>query len=71
LQRQLAPTIAKRIVEYRERISLTQKEAAETQYWPELLIESKLCPKQAAATLQEESSELLAIFTSIGKKLKQ
>jgi len=48
-----------------------QKEAAETQYWLELLIESNLCPSQAAATLQEESSERLAIFTSIGKKLKQ
>jgi four helix bundle protein len=57
--------------DFANKVGTVQKEAAETQYWLELLIESNLCPKQAAATLQEESSELLAIFTSIGKKLKQ
>ncbi len=57
--------------DFANKIGTVQKEAAETQYWLELLIESNLCPNQAAATLQEESSELLAIFTSIGKKLKQ
>ena len=57
--------------DFANKIGTVQKEAAETQYWLELLIESNLCPSQAAATLQEESSELLAIFTSIGKKLKQ
>ena len=39
--------------------------------WLEPLIESNLCPNHAAASLQEESSELLAILTAIGKKLKQ
>src|SRR6266513_641022 len=57
--------------DFANKIGTVQKEAAETQYWLELLIESNLCPNQAAASLQEESSELLAIFTSIGKKLKQ
>src|SRR5437868_12043370 len=57
--------------DFSNKIGTVQKEAAETQYWLELLIESNLCPSQAAATLQEESSERLAIFTSIGKKLKQ
>src|SRR5206468_8890209 len=57
--------------DFANKIGTVQKEAAETQYWLELLIESNLCPSQAAATLQEESSERLAIFTSIGKKLKQ
>src|SRR6476646_7123310 len=56
--------------DFANKIGTVQKEAAETQYWLELLIESNLCPNQAAASLQEESSELLAIFTSIGKKLK-
>src|SRR5207249_8492955 len=57
--------------DFANKIGTVQKEAAETQYWLELLIESNLCPNQAPASLQEESSELLAIFTSIGKKLKQ
>src|SRR5213080_2195310 len=57
--------------DFTNKIGTVQKEAAETQYWLELLIESNLCPNQAAASLQEESSELLAIFTSIGKKKKQ
>ncbi len=46
-----------------------QKEAAETQYWLELRIESSIAKDQTAVLLQE-ASELLAIFTSIGKKLK-
>ena len=46
-----------------------QKEAAETQCWLELLIESSIAKDQTAVLLQE-ASELLAIFTSIGKKLK-
>jgi four helix bundle protein len=57
--------------DFANKIGTVQKEAAETHYWLELLIESNLCPNQAAASLQEESSELLVIFTSIGKKLKQ
>ena len=57
--------------DFTNKIGTVQKEAAETQYWLELLIESNLCSNRAAATLQEESSERLAIFTSIGKKLKQ
>ena len=57
--------------DFANKIGTAQKEAAETQYWLELLIESNLCPNQEAAALQEESSELLAIFTAIGRKLKQ
>ena len=52
------------------KIGTVQKEAAETQYWLELLIESSIAKDQAAA-LHQEASELLAIFTSIGKKLKE
>src|SRR5437763_60115 len=55
--------------DFANKIGTVQKEAAETQYWLELLIESNLCPNQAAATLQEESSELLAIFTSMARNL--
>jgi len=52
------------------KIGTVQKEAAETQYWLELLIESSIA-KDQGAVLHREASELLAIFTSIGKKLKE
>ena len=47
-----------------------QKEASETQYWLEFLIESEIA-KETALSLHNEATELLAIFTSIGKKLKE
>src|SRR5437764_11422061 len=40
-----------------------QKEAAETQYWIELLIESKIGSEDTVFALLKESTELLAIFT--------
>ena len=52
------------------KIGIVQKEAAETQYWLELLIESSIAAEKANP-LHSEASELLAIFTSIGKKLKE
>src|SRR5436190_14366865 len=52
------------------KIGIVQKEASETQYWIELLIESGVAGKSRAEELLKESSELLAIFTAIGKKLK-
>src|SRR2546423_8598493 len=57
--------------DFSNKIGTVQKEAAETQYWLELLIESKIVTGAVAADLHHESSELLAIFASIGKKLKQ
>ena len=51
------------------KIGTVQKEAAETQCWLELRIESSIAKDQAAVLLQE-ASQLLAILTSIGKKLK-
>lgn len=53
------------------KIGIVQKEASETQYWIELLIESGIVTQSAADRLHDESSQLLAIFTSIGKKLKR
>ncbi|MGI9087345.1 MAG: four helix bundle protein [Chthoniobacterales bacterium] len=56
--------------DFRNKLGTVQKEAAETQYWLELLIESGLASASAAA-IHAESSELLAIFTAIGKKLNR
>src|SRR5437899_8437188 len=56
--------------DFTNKIGTVQKEAAETQYWLELLMESDI-EKQKSVSLHNEASELLAIFTAIGKKLKQ
>ena len=56
--------------DFANKIGTVQKEAAESQYWIELLLESDIGAKIRAQDLHRESTELLAIFTSIGKKLK-
>jgi four helix bundle protein len=55
--------------DFANKIGTVQKEASETQYWLELFIESDIL-KAAPVTLHAEALELLAIFTAIGKKLK-
>src|SRR5436190_22776406 len=57
--------------DFTNKIGTVQKEAAETQYWLELLIESGTLKHSNAADLHKESAELLAIFTAIGRKLKE
>src|SRR6266481_8934535 len=55
--------------DFANKIGTVQKEASETQYWLELFIESDIL-KTPPTKLHAEASELLAIFTAIGKKLK-
>jgi len=50
---------------------VVEKEAAETQYWLELSQEARLGSTQERQWLLQESGELLAIFTSIGKTTKR
>jgi four helix bundle protein len=57
--------------DFANKIGIVQKEAAETQYWIELLLDSEIGKKSSATDLHKESSELVAIFTSIGKRLKE
>jgi four helix bundle protein len=52
------------------KIALVEKEAAETQYWLELCCETQSLNCDSLDQLQRETSELLAIFTSIGKTSK-
>ena len=55
--------------DFANKIGTVQKEASETQYWLELFIESDIL-KNPPVALYTEATELLAIFTAIGKKLK-
>ena len=57
--------------DFANKIGTVQKEASETQYWIELLMEAGIGARGSAQDLHKEASELLAIFTAIGKKLKQ
>src|SRR3954467_2072692 len=54
--------------DFKNKIGIVEKEAAETQYWIELIIDSGLRADATAEALHGESTELLAIFTSISKK---
>jgi four helix bundle protein len=57
--------------DFANKIGTVQKEASETQYWIELLIESGIASTSTAKMLLREATELLAIFTSAGRTLSQ
>jgi len=46
------------------------KELEETCYWLELLVEGEIVPADRLAPLQDECNQLLAILTTISKKVK-
>ena len=53
------------------KIALAEKEAAETLYWLGLCRDTSIGSLQRLEPLQKESDELVAIFTTIGRKSKQ
>ena len=55
-------------VDFRNKIKICEGEASETQYWLELIFESEWLSWDKVKPEYEECSELLAIFTSVGKK---
>lgn len=52
------------------KISLVEKEAAESQYWLELFEELNSCDSEDRNWLLNECNQLIAIFVSIGKTAK-
>jgi len=52
------------------KIGIVEKEASESRYWMEICDEACLGDSTQRAWLLQESSELLAIFTSSGKTAK-
>jgi len=54
--------------DFKNRIKICESEASETQYWLELVSAAGWLPEKRLAAIHKESSELLAIFTSIAKK---
>ena len=55
--------------DFKNKIKICESEASETQYWLEVIIEVNWLSWEKVRTDHEECSELLAIFTSIGKGL--
>lgn len=52
------------------KVTMSEKEAAETEYWLMLCVEAKLSPEEATMLL-DESRQLLAIITTIGRNAKR
>jgi four helix bundle protein len=53
--------------DFRSRIRICESEASETQYRIEVIVEADWLPWKKVKTDYDECSELLAIFTSIGR----
>ena len=56
------------LADFKNKIKICESEASETQYWLEVIVDADWLPREKVKTGYEECSELLALFTSIGKK---
>ena len=56
--------------DFASKYSIACKEARETHYWLRLLAESQIVPKNQVSGLLAECNELIAILTTIIKKVK-
>jgi four helix bundle protein len=56
--------------DFSNKIKICESEASETVYWLELIADLKWVDAIKLQLINTEANELLAIFTSIGKKLK-
>src|SRR5512147_1836092 len=55
--------------DFKNKIRICESEASETQYWLEVTIDANLLSASEVKEVYDECSELLAIFTSISKKV--
>ncbi len=56
--------------DFKNRIKICESEASETQYWIEVIVEAEWLTREEVKTVYNECSELLALFTTIGKSIK-
>ena len=54
--------------DFKNKVKICESESSETQYWLEIIAEIRWLSWEQLKRDYEECSELLAIFTSIGKK---
>ena len=53
--------------DFNNKIKICESEASETQYWLEVIVEAGWLSREQVKSDYDECSELLAIFTTIGK----
>jgi len=53
--------------DFRNKIKICESEASETQYWLEVIVETEWLTRDEIKSEYNECSELLALFTAIGK----
>jgi four helix bundle protein len=56
--------------DYLSKVSIALKEARETRYWLRLHVATDIIPENQLAPLLDESNQIVAILTTIVKKLK-
>jgi four helix bundle protein len=54
--------------DFKNKIKICESEASETQYWIEVIVDAKWLPWEKVKPEYDECSQLLAIFSSIGKR---
>ena len=54
--------------DFKNKIKICESEASETQYWIEIIVETNWLSWKKVKSEYDECSELLALFTTIGKK---
>ena len=54
--------------DFNNKIKICESEASETKYWLEIIMETQWISIDKLQLIIDECSELLALFTSIGKK---
>jgi four helix bundle protein len=57
--------------DFKNRVGICESEAAETQYWLEVIVKAKWLAWAEVKSVFNECSELLAVFTSIGRSAKK
>jgi four helix bundle protein len=57
-------------MDFRNKVAICESESSETSYWLEIIEEMDWVNTQKIKPIHQETDELLAIFTSIGKKIK-
>ena len=61
---------ARSTAEFIAKCGISLQELEETSYWLELLVDANIVPSSKLASLLDETSQLLAILTTISKKAK-
>ena len=56
--------------DFYNKIKICESEASESVYWLEIIADMKIVDTQKVQLVSKEANEILALFTSISKKLK-